>query len=249
MDRALIGSKGGPMQAGTFVEQALKILDADELFSLYCRSMNSYGINRIIYSALRNASGYETQTPGISHCYPSDWISHYAANNLAESDPVRATGLLTRHAFSWNDMIAKKTLSREQLLVMEQGREAGLKDGVGMAFHGPMGETFGVGLASSDGNPDIHNFLTNIEVLSTHFHITFSALYEREKPEPAKLTPRELEVLKWAAAGKSNWAIGEILSISEHGVDFHMRNILRKLDADTRVTAVVKALHNGILTL
>ena len=175
-DRIPIESKGGPMQAGTFVEQALKIPDADELFSLYCRSMNTYGINRIIYSALRNAPGFETQTPGISHCYPSDWISHYAAHNLAESDPVRATGLLTRRAFSWKDMIAQKTLSREQMLVMDQGSEAGLKDGIGMAFHGPMGETFGVGLASSDTNPDIHNFLTDIEVISTHFHITFSAL-------------------------------------------------------------------------
>ena len=237
------------MQAGTFVEQALVIMDADELFSLYCRSMNSYGINRIIYSALRNVSGIESRTPGISHCYPRDWVSHYAENNLAEIDPVRANGLLTRHAFTWEDMIAAQRLSPEQMRVMNHGHEAGLKDGIGMAFHGPMGETFGVGLASSESNPDIREFLTNIEVISTHFHITFSALYEREKPEPTKLTPRELEVLKWAAAGKSNWAIGEILSISEHGVDFHMRNILRKLNADTRVTAVVKALHNGLLTL
>ena len=71
----------------------------------------------------------------------------------------------------------------------------------------------------------------------------------QSRPETETLTRRELEVLKWCAAGKSNWAIGEILGISEHGVDFHMRNILRKLDADTRVTAVVKALHGGLIVL
>lgn len=64
---------------------------------------------------------------------------------------------------------------------------------------------------------------------------------------PVHLTAREHEILQWCAMGKGNWAISEILHISEHGVDFHLRNVLRKLDADSRVTAVVKGLRLGLI--
>jgi len=132
---------------------------------------------------------------------------------------------------------------------MPEGHAAGVDVGVGLAVRGPMRETCGVGLASSDANNCAGVNLTEIEVISTQFHILFSAKFDHPAPPYIQLTNREHEVLKWAAAGKSNWAIGEILSISEHGVDFHMRNILRKLDADSRLTAVVKALHGGLITL
>ncbi|SIS52596.1 regulatory protein, luxR family [Insolitispirillum peregrinum] len=43
--------------------------------------------------------------------------------------------------------------------------------------------------------------------------------------------------------------IGELLHISEHGVDYHFRNILRKLEADSRITAVVKGLYYGVISV
>jgi len=59
------------------------------------------------------------------------------------------------------------------------------------------------------------------------------------------LTKRESEVLLWCSRGKSNWEIGKILSISEHGAEFHLRNIFKKLDTNSRVVAVVKAVQKG----
>jgi len=155
-----------------------------------------------------------------------------------------------RDAFSWDDMKSYRDLSSRQSLLMDQGKEAGLHDGVGIPLHGPMGEVYGVGLASSAANPRLKKHLKELQLLSTNFHIFYAAMHDEVRnAHGVQLTPRELEVLKWCAAGKSNWSIGEILSISEHGVDFHMRNILRKLDADTRITAVVKAIHGGLITL
>jgi len=61
------------------------------------------------------------------------------------------------------------------------------------------------------------------------------------------LTKREREVLRWCSEGKSNWEIGKILSISQHGVAFHFRNIFEKLDTNSRVVAVVKAIKKGII--
>ena len=81
------------------------------------------------------------------------------------------------------------------------------------------------------------------------FHNTFLSLDRRDDLiEPTiHLTPREREVLLWAMQNKSNWVIGEILNISEHGVSFHMRNIFMKLGTDSRITSVVKAIRKGLI--
>jgi DNA-binding CsgD family transcriptional regulator len=61
------------------------------------------------------------------------------------------------------------------------------------------------------------------------------------------LTPREVEVLTWAARGKSAWEIGEILHIAKRTVDEHVQTAVRKLGAANRTQAVAIALLNRII--
>jgi DNA-binding CsgD family transcriptional regulator len=61
------------------------------------------------------------------------------------------------------------------------------------------------------------------------------------------LTPREREVLTWAAQGKSAWEIGEILHITQRTVNEHVRTAARKLGATNRTQAVAIALRNRII--
>ena len=53
-----------------------------------------------------------------------------------------------------------------------------------------------------------------------------------------KLTQREQEVLKWIAEGKSNSVIADLLKLAEATVDFHIRNIFKKLNVATRVAGL-----------
>jgi two-component system, NarL family, nitrate/nitrite response regulator NarL len=66
---------------------------------------------------------------------------------------------------------------------------------------------------------------------------------------PEALTPREVEVLQWLAAGLSNKLIAERLGISEHTVRFHLNAIFGKLDAHTRTEAVSRAVQLGLIVL
>ncbi len=63
-----------------------------------------------------------------------------------------------------------------------------------------------------------------------------------------RVTARESEVLGWVAAGKSDWAIGQILNISGKTVNFHVENAKRKLGVGTRVQAVIAAMRSGIIS-
>ena len=61
------------------------------------------------------------------------------------------------------------------------------------------------------------------------------------------LTHREGQCLRMAANGLTSGDIGGKLGIAERTVNFHMRNVLRKMDAVNRPEAIAKALTRGVL--
>jgi len=63
------------------------------------------------------------------------------------------------------------------------------------------------------------------------------------------LTERELEVLRLAAKGMTNKAIGQALDISDRTVQGHLANIYGKLDAGSRTEAVTEAVKLGWIVL
>lgn len=79
------------------------------------------------------------------------------------------------------------------------------------------------------------------------------ALFPARDSSPAQpveeLTPRELQVLRLIAEGRSNKTIARELSISEHTVKFHVNAILGKLNAQSRTEAVVTATRLGLILL
>lgn len=64
-----------------------------------------------------------------------------------------------------------------------------------------------------------------------------------------KLTQRELDVLRLAARGHTNRAIGLELGISDRTVQGHLANIFGKLGVATRTEAVLLAMKQGWITL
>jgi DNA-binding NarL/FixJ family response regulator len=68
-----------------------------------------------------------------------------------------------------------------------------------------------------------------------------------DKPIEA-LTPREMDVLKLAAHGYTNKAIGAQLNVSDRTVQGHLANIFGKLHVTTRTEAVMRAVALGWLS-
>lgn len=69
-------------------------------------------------------------------------------------------------------------------------------------------------------------------------------------PSPAlleELTPRELEVLRLVAQGKTNQEIAESLFITRATAKVHVQHIIRKLEVSDRTQAVVRAFDLGIV--
>jgi len=63
------------------------------------------------------------------------------------------------------------------------------------------------------------------------------------------LTPREIEVLRQLALGRSNKEIADALFIGDETVKTHVGNVFAKLQVENRAQAIVQALKRGLVSL
>jgi DNA-binding NarL/FixJ family response regulator len=68
-----------------------------------------------------------------------------------------------------------------------------------------------------------------------------------KRAEEDALTPREREVLQLVSEGATNREVAKALYLSEHTVNFHMKNILHKLHLRNRAQAVGYAVRTGLV--
>ncbi len=75
-----------------------------------------------------------------------------------------------------------------------------------------------------------------------------SSYWDRQSDVPAaRLTRREIQCLKWAAAGKTDNEIGSIVEISMATVRFHLSNAATKMGVSGRSQAVHRAATLGYI--
>ena len=75
----------------------------------------------------------------------------------------------------------------------------------------------------------------------------------RRVPTPAatgldRLTPRELEILRLVATGRTNHEIADALTVSEATIKTHLNRTMTKLGLTSRAQAVVVAYETGLVT-
>jgi DNA-binding CsgD family transcriptional regulator len=69
----------------------------------------------------------------------------------------------------------------------------------------------------------------------------------RSETSSVELTPRQLDVLRYVAAGHSTEHIAKTLGISTETVRNHVRGLMARLDAHTRLEAVIRASELGLV--
>lgn len=59
-----------------------------------------------------------------------------------------------------------------------------------------------------------------------------------------KVTEREMEIVRWLAAGKTNWEVGQILGISDLTVKSHVQRLLNKTGTKSRTQMVAQIMRS-----
>lgn len=124
----------------------------------------------------------------------------------------------------------------------------GLGSGMTVNVRGAGGDSLSLGFtcaATKTGQPT--TMLAELGALCLAATATCHAfsrfLAKRVVAEPVKLTPRELELLRWSRCGKTAWESSSILGISQATAQFHIKNAITKLGAVSKQQAVLRALE------
>ncbi len=247
-------SAGNAVDLIEFIEKTNGAENAEQLFSLLENVMAHYGFDRVLFSLMTDhpALGREAGH-GIMRNYPRDWMEYYAEHVYEDIDPVRHYVVTAPGPFTWSFLEGEMQLSPVQKKCMNEAKEAGLHQGIAVPLRGPLGAVAGIGAACSGKEREIsRDTMALVNAACQQFYAAYTALEQREGisgEEQIVLTEREKEILKWCAQGKTTWEIGVILSLSEAGVLFHLRNVMRKFNTSSRVYAVMQAVRLGLIQL
>lgn len=130
----------------------------------------------------------------------------------------------------------------------EQQASFGFRTGISVALRLPGQRHFLLGVDRDAPLPANEHramrMVADLQLLAVHAQSAAVRLLAAPLP---RLTNREMAVLRWTHAGKSAWAAGRLLGITESTVNFHLGNILTKLDCSSKHQAVLKAIALGLI--
>ena len=149
---------------------------------------------------------------------------------FASGDAAEALGSLRESLQIWERVGAPYVAARLRVSIAQACRSLGDGEAAALELEGARAVFDELGAA-----PD----LSRLDALS-------------QKPEgsparPHGLTPRELQVLRLVASGKTNKAIASELFLSEKTIDRHVSNIFVKLDVPSRAAATAFAYKHELV--
>ncbi|MDX1588009.1 MAG: LuxR family transcriptional regulator [Oleiphilaceae bacterium] len=179
--------------------------------------------------------------------YSPEWNRHYRERGYLEVDPTIRHGLHSSMPIVWSDRVFARTTE-----LWSDARAAGLRVGWAQACRDSRGNT-GLLTLARGAEPltrcELRSKQPRLVWLTQSTHAAMArVLLPRMAPElEVQLSPRETEVMRWAAAGKTAGETAEILGISERTACFHIGNALNKLNCTNKTAAAVKAVSLGLL--
>jgi DNA-binding CsgD family transcriptional regulator len=113
------------------------------------------------------------------------------------------------------------------------------------------GETAFFGVSASDvqaTRPEPHGTMwRECRILANYFHGHVLRMHGLDADQEILVSARELDCLKWTAAGKTALEASIILGISERTVRFHLNAAREKLGCVTTTQAVAKAIAHQLI--
>ena len=194
--------------------------------------------------------GKERQYRFFFNNWPDDWNRYYAENRFFERDFIVEASRQNIRPFLWNEKAPAlmQQPAAQEFTAVNRGKHNWV-DGFVVPVRGPGGFEGIVSLAAQQivtlPLPD----RSALEMLcrALHERCRIEVGLGAAPPADPPLTEREIECMKWAAVGKSDWQIGALLGITGATVHFHIEAAKKKLGVRSRVQAVAILVLHGLI--
>ncbi len=189
-----------------------------------------------------------------------DWDYKYEHKEYFRFDPIYQRCLETTLPVVWSFSSdhhyirgCQRRFTAIQHQFVKDAVRMGLRNGITVPLHLPRGEMAFVCFLSSEDNNDFLERVkreSNIAMLiAHHFHETVAQSLDEWVAQTSSiaLSPREHECLKFAAHGKTNEDIADLLGLKERTIRFHLINAAKKLGTTNRAHTIGKAASLGLI--
>ena len=236
------------MDPGEFEVAVEEVSKPDELWRRMVDYARDVGVERIGYHHLPPPGAPDAALLRVeNHGFAGALLAQYLA---ARTDGIAAlAGAVHRigrpvYLSEIEDLVR---LSPREQAHLDGYRAAGIVNGLSLEAFGPNGRNglFAIDLGGVERLAPV--VLGRLRWACQVMHLRYCELLVPTLGELPSLSAREAEVLRWVARGKSNAAIGDILGISAHTVDAHLRRIYLKLGVFDRISAALRALGFGLI--
>ncbi len=236
-----------------FIEKIDMATDPTEVFELLRAEVERRGFSIYTYWLMIGPEDNNPTNAFWVTSYPKEWTEHYLKEDYGPHDLVVRQSAVSGVPFLWSDLKKKYILTPTQKLVFDDACDIGIRGGATVPIRGP-GKAVATFSVASQEDDDLE-FAKHFKAYRHELHMIATYAHERlmqfgignYQYKDIMLTAREIEVLTWAAAGKTNEEVGIILSISAETVKTHISNICRKFDVYTKAHAISIAVSHGII--
>jgi LuxR family transcriptional regulator/LuxR family quorum-sensing system transcriptional regulator CciR len=206
-------------------------------------------VDRLVYLHLPPVGAPDSRKASTrAQGFPEELVTRYLGEGLYRDNPALRQAHQRAEPVYWDEVLAQAPANQREREFLERFRRADLGDGVGIPVFGPDGRLGQCGLGFQKGvrrlDPAV---LKQFQWVCELAHLRYGSLLVAAFGPPPELSPREAEILAWVAQGKSNPLIAEILGISSHTVDAHLRRIYLKLGVFDRISAAIRGVGIGLI--
>lgn len=226
-----------------------RIETAEALWKACLIYFRHHGIDRVSYHHVPPRGASDAGATRITATgFPEEWMRTYITERLYRVDPVAVFSQHSIEPFFWSDIAKLKPLSPVEKAFLKRLDYAQLGDGLCVQVFGPFGRNGFCGLGLGHGRDRIGcREIRALQWACQLGHLKYCTILSDELDLGPVLTSREIEVLDWMARGKSNAVIAEILGLSPHTIDAHLRRVYLKLGVTGRTSAALRALGVGLI--
>jgi len=177
---------------------------------------------------------------------PKKWLEFYFKENFISIDPVLRNCHLPGSLWVWDDSAAGDGAS-----VLAAAKKHGIYGGLSRSV---IAQNRAMGILSFAHSESLERIQLTPELdlkLQYLAEISLAALIRLDDISMVsvnlELSEREREILKWTAEGKTSAEISVILSISQHTVNFHQKNMQKRLNASNKTQIASYAAAIGLI--
>lgn len=223
-----------------FVEGVRASSDTSSLLSATSAAFAAFDLKAFAYVVFSSASDNIDQAIST---YPDRWLDLYASRKYSSVDPVVRHMRTLDAPLEWHrDAMLTDAAPCEREL-FEDAAAFGIRCGFVIPLRG-IGKVAGAAFVADEPHAKFQRCIAankrTLLLMAVLVHLQAARLLTAPDVSGVRLTPRELDCLRWAAHGKSASDIGCILGITRRTVSFHIENAKAKLGVRTTCQAVAK---------